>query len=125
MIFTGFTMQTNDLRAGLVSGLAVEILLLLAVFPRQVQIYDMPTAMFFALGLLFLERRQLTAFSVIYPLSCLNRETTILLTLLFAVHFYRTLDRRSYWAHLAFQCVVYAVIFVTIRLIFANAPGQP
>lgn len=100
----------------------VGLLLLMAVFPQH--IYDVPNAMFFSTSLLLLERRQLTAFAVLYPLSCLNRETTILLTLLFAVHFFGQMDRRTYWLHLAFQCMVYALIFVTIRLVFAGAPGH-
>jgi len=114
--------MNSELRAGLFVIVTVGILLLIAVFPQHV--YDLPTAMFFTLSLVCFQRRQLLPYVLLFPFSCLNRETTILLTLLFAVYFFRRMDRRTYLLHLVFQLVVYGVIFLAVRWIFANAPGQ-
>ncbi len=109
-------------RAALFSVLVMELLLLIAVFPLHN--YDVPTAMFFTLSLGFFQRGRLLAYACLFPFACLNRETTILLTVLFAVYFFRRLDRGAYLRHLLFQFVVYVGIYGWLRWRFAGFPGQ-
>lgn len=110
------------MRADLVVILALAALLLIGIFPQHV--YDVPTAMFFTLALLFFQRRQLRTYACLFPLVCLNRETAILLVLLFAVYFASRLPAREYLFFLLFQLVIYAAVFAALRLAFADAPGQ-
>lgn len=110
------------LRADLFAIVVLGIFLLMAASPRQV--YDAPTVMFFTLSLAFFQRRQLLAYELVFPLACLNRETTVLLVVLFAVYFFPRLDRRVYCVHLLCQAIVYGLVFVALRYwLFASAPG--
>ena len=113
----------TDPRASRFALVMIGLLFLLAAFPRHT--YDIPTGMFFTLALVLIRREHLKLYALLFPLICLNRETAFLLTLLFAVYFYRTLDRRSYWLYLMYQGIVYIVIRVVLTWAFANMPGHP
>jgi hypothetical protein len=97
-------------------------LLLISAFPKHT--YDVPTAMFFALALLLVARRQLLAYMLLFPFMCVNRETSILLTILFAIYFWRKLDRRTYLALLAVQVLIFLAIRLTLTWTFADLPGS-
>ena len=112
----------NDLRAEMFVIVMMAAAVSLSKFQRKV--YDLPTALFFTLTLAFFQRRQLRAYALLFPLATLNRETSILLTLLFAVYFFRRLDRRAYLLHLVYQLVIYGTITIALRVIFADLPGQ-
>jgi hypothetical protein len=112
----------NDLRAEMFVIVMMAAAVSLSMFQRKV--YDLPTALFFTLTLAFFQRRQLRAYALLFPLATLNRETSILLTLLFAVYFFRRLDRRAYLLHLVYQLVIYGTITIALRVIFADLPGQ-
>jgi hypothetical protein len=63
-------------------------LLLLPPFFRYTSfVYDFPAVFFFTFGLSLMFRRQWTAYLVVFLLSCLNKETTILLTMVFWLNF--------------------------------------
>lgn len=113
----------DDPRANWFALVMVLTLFILASYPKHT--YDIPTAMFFSLALALLARRQLMPFALVFPLICLNRETAFLLTILFAVYFYRRLDRRSYWLALIYQGTVYLAIRSVLIWAFADAPGRP
>lgn len=98
------------------------VLFLIISFPKHT--YDVPTAMFFTLVLVLFARGHLTAYALLFPLICLNRETAILLTLLFAVYFFRRLERRTYLGLLVFQVLVYVSIRLALMWIFADTPGS-
>lgn len=101
------------------------VLMLFLLITADKHIYDLPTALLFTLALLLLEREKFGVYALLFPLVCLNRESAILLPLLFGVHFARRLERRRYLVHLAYQLVVYGTIRLALVGIFAAAPGAP
>lgn len=104
----------------LLSGILV---LILFMFERKV--YDLSTAFFITLALNLLARKNFKAFYLLYPLSCLNRETTFLLTLLFIVYYYKKLSIRNYVFGLIYQVITYLLIRLFLMYIFRNNPGFP
>ena len=98
------------------------VLFLLIAYPKHT--YDVPTAFFFTLAFALFERRKLKAYVWLFPWICLNRETAFLLPLLFAVHFFHRLDRRSFWFYLCYQVGMFVAIRLALILIFADAPGS-
>ena len=94
--------------------------------PFSRQIYDFTTLWLFTLALALMVRSRWTAFAVLFPLACLNKETSILLTLVFAVHFYRNRDGLSSVAFerlLAYQLLVFVAIRASVAYAFRNNPG--
>lgn len=88
-------------------------------------IYDFATVFLFALGLLLMVRRQWGVYVGLFALACLNKETTILLTLVFAVHFWRRKDigRRHFWGLIAAQAGIWLVSRLALGYAFAANPG--
>src|SRR5215208_210614 len=85
----------------LISSLGVEVFM--SVFSLNSKVYDLSTAMFFAFSFGLLARGKLKAFYLLYPLACLNRESMLLLSLFFAVHFLTRLKLVQYGFSLAYQ----------------------
>lgn len=99
----------------------VSILFLLIMADRQ--LYDLPAAFFMTVALVLMQRRKLGIYAFLFPLICLNRETAILLTVLFAVYFFRRLERRIYLIHVIYQLAMYIAIRLVLLWIFADAQG--
>jgi hypothetical protein len=110
-----------DLRADLFVLLNVELLFPFIV--RDKHIYDVPTAFFFTLALGLLKRERFTAYALLFPLICLNRETAILLTLFFGVYFFQKMAMGEYLARVGYQALVYAAIRIYLFFVLAEAPG--
>jgi len=90
-------------------------------------LYDFPTLAFFTLGLALMIRRRWTAFLVLFPFACLNKETTILLALVFFIHFRPSTGRMSralFVRLLSAQLIVYALIKAGLYLAFKDNPGS-
>lgn len=115
-------------RAGIASTAALIGLACVPVFfgPFSRQIYDFTTLWLFALGLAWMIRSRWVAYAVLFPLACLNKETAILLTLVFLVHFAQHregLSPRGFAGLLVYQVVVFAVIRTSLMYAFRNNPG--
>jgi hypothetical protein len=111
----------DNLREFVLAVVAVEIFLLL--FFRERKVYDISSAALVAWLLGLLARHKFLAFYLVYPFACLNRETTFLLTLMFAHHF--STWYRPQWIYGAtYQLVVFVVIRIALMLHFASAPGS-
>ncbi len=100
----------------------VSLLPLMATFSRQM--YDFATLFFFTLELGLLARRQWKWFLAIFPLACLNRETTFLLSLVFAVHYYPLVERSFLVKMLAAQGLIYVAIRAPLLWLFKDNPGN-
>ena len=108
----------------------ISIFLLLA-FPSMFQpnysnyIYDFPALFLFTLGLLFLKQKKWNYFLILFLVSCFNKETTILLTMIFAIHFYNddTVSRKCYLKFIAIQFVILLLVKILLYFIFINNPG--
>lgn len=112
----------NEWKIALSVIVASEVLALMAVFPPH--IYDIPTAMFFTVSLALFARRKFIPYLILFPFACLNRETTILLTVLFAVFFFGRLEKKAYLILLVSQIIIYAVVFLAVRIAFRDTPGR-
>ena len=94
--------------------------------PFSRQIYDPATLWLFTLGLALMIRSRWRAYAVLFPLACLNKETAILLTLVFAVHFAghkEDLSRRGFVGLLAYQVVIVALVRASVVYAFRDNPG--
>jgi hypothetical protein len=88
-------------------------------------VYDLTVLFLFTLELALLAHFRWWLFLLIFPLVCLNKETAFLLTLVFAVYFWRDgrLSRGRYLEALVFQGVVFVTIKLGLTWIFRNNPG--
>jgi len=95
--------------------------------PFSRQIYDFTTLWLFTLGLALIARARWRAFVVLFPLACLNKETAILLSLVFVIR--RVRCPRAWpgstfrWL-LAYQLVTFLIIRTGLQYVFRNNPGS-
>jgi hypothetical protein len=62
-------------------------------------------------------------FLVLFAVSCLNKETTLLMTVAYAAYFYDRLPRRKFLLYLGIQCLTFGLIYGYLRYHFAANPG--
>jgi len=119
-LFTLFY-NTSSISANLVSILA--LLGLPTMFQYTSFLYDFPALFLYTLGLIFLYKRDWKKFLILYPIACLNKETTILLTLIFFIY-YRPQLRTDYFYKLLFiQLTIFVIIKLLLLVIFSSNPG--
>lgn len=101
------------------------LLTLPTMFRYYSYIYDFPTLFLFTSGLLFLKQKNRKYFLILFFISCFNKETTILLTLIFAIHFYKDQDisKKFYYQFIAGQLLIFLVVKILLYFIFLNNPG--
>jgi len=112
----------SDLREFILAVIAVEVFM--AVFFIENKVYDLSTAMIFAFLFGFLARGKLKEYYLLFPLACLNRETTFLMVIFFAVYFVKRLGIRDWAGGVAYQGSVFTGIRSMIVKIFEENPGQ-
>lgn len=112
--------------AGSLTALGALAFVPLFLYPFSRQIYDFTTLWLFTLVLGCIARRRWAAFVVAFALACINKETAILLTLVFVAHYFlnrRAMTATTFWRLLAFQLIVFAIIRGGIGYIFRNNEG--
>jgi hypothetical protein len=129
----GFVLALRYLMTGIYRApeLAVDLIPMIALlclppfFRYYSYIYDFPTLCLFTLGLAFLVRGRWAAFLVLYPLACLNKETTLLLTLLFVTYEGRggRLTPFLFRRLLVAQLGIYVLIKLGLAGLFHGNPG--
>ncbi len=87
--------------------------------------YDFPALLLFTLGLGLLVRRRFVPFLLLYAVGCLNKETTVLLTLVFALYFLvrNDLGRRRFALLLVAQVAIFVGVKLGLALRFSDNPG--
>ncbi len=87
---------------------------------RYTYIYDFTTLFLFTLGLATMTRQKWETYLLIFIFACVNKETTILLTCIYAIHFFRhpKLNLSTYLFILAIQIVIYTSIKIVIDSLF-------
>lgn len=108
----------------------ITIILLLAI-PAMFQpdysnyVYDFPALFLFTLGLLLLKQRKWNYFLILFLISCFNKETIILLTLIFAIHFYKdsSVSKKVYTQFIAAQLFIFLVVKILLYFIYLNNAG--
>jgi hypothetical protein len=89
-------------------------------------IYDLPTLFLFTLGLMFMARGKWRLFLATFFIGCLNRETMILLTMVFVIYFGigRRQERGQFLRLLLYQTLIYGIVRLILGIIFRNNPGS-
>lgn len=109
-------------------GILFAALILLIPFFRFTHIYDFPTLCLMTLGLSLMVRQRWLAFLGVFLLSAINRETTVLLTLVFSIHYRSRLESmRNPWSFRALliaQIVLYGIIRGGLAMIYKENPGS-
>ncbi len=95
--------------------------------PYGSYLYDSAVLALFTFGLALLVRRKWLAYLVVFALACLNKETTILLPAIFALHFGSEgrWKQRSFLLLLAVQGVLFLAIRFSLQSIYADNLGEP
>ena len=118
------TYMTSD-TAVRVTALVALASLPLTFGPFSRQIYDFTTLWMFALALALMYQQQWPAYLACFAVATVNKETSVLLALVFAVHFFQR--QRMPLTRLVSLLAAQALIFIAIRgliaYIFRNNPG--
>jgi hypothetical protein len=111
---------------GFVMGVQLASLIILpSCFKYGNYLYDFPTLLLFTLGLGLMVRRKWRAYLAVFALACLNKETTILLTMIFWIHFFSGGSSRGAILRLAAaQFFLFALVKGALSLAFSKNPGS-
>jgi hypothetical protein len=113
--------NSSALLPNLVSILA--LLGLPTMFMYTSFLYDFPSLLLYTLGLIFLYNQDWKKFLILYPVACLNKETTILLTFIYFIYYRHKLRADNFYKLLFIQLTIFAVVKVFLFVIFKNNPG--
>lgn len=91
----------------------------------ETKVYDYMTVAMFSFAMAFMARGKHRAFLILFPVATLNRETTFLLTFLYAVWFFRRMPYIQYFLSLAYQVSVYLLEKIIVQIVFSNNGGKP
>jgi hypothetical protein len=88
-------------------------------------LYDFPNICLFTLGLALMVRGRWRVFIPVYLLACLNKETTILLTMIFCIHFLgrARMERKTFVALLLAQLAIFGLVQLGLFLAFRDNLG--
>ena len=110
---------------------ATSLLALLALpvmFRKYSYLYDFPTLLFFTLGLALMVKKKWLMFSMVYVLACFNKETTILLTMLFCIYYLcfssTRLDKSIFTRLFLVQVILYLSVRLVLFYFFHDNPGR-
>ncbi len=104
----------------------IGLLCLPPFFTATNYVYDPPTLMLFTAGLALMERRSWSAYLIVFLLACINKETTLLLTVIFVLVSFTgplQLERRRFWLLLAAQILIVLLARLILMSVFAGNPG--
>jgi hypothetical protein len=87
-------------------------------------IYDMTVLFFMACLLRAMACERNLVYLLVFAVSCVNKETTILISIAFAAVFFRRMEMPRYVVMLAVQLVVFVAIYVTLRVMYSHNPGS-
>ena len=113
--------NTSSWFAGSVSVLA--LLGLPTMFQYTSFIYDFPLLLLYTLGLIFLYKQDWIKFLIIFLVGCINKETTILLTLIFYIYYKSGLKKELFNKLLIAQFAIFILVKSLLYFVFKNNPG--
>jgi len=120
-LFTLFY-DSSALFANLVSILA--LLGLPTMFQYTSFLYDFPTLFLYTFGLILLYKQDWKNFLILYPIACFNKETTILLTIIFFIYYRPRLRTDHFYKLLLIQLTIFVMIKVLLFILFKSNPGS-
>jgi len=86
-------------------------------------IYDFPLLFLYTLGLIFLYKQDWIKFLIIFLIGCINKETTILLTLVFFIYYKSGLRKELFDKLLIAQFAIFILVKSLLYFVFKNNPG--
>jgi len=86
-------------------------------------IYDFPLLLLYTLGLIFLYKQDWIKFLIIFLVGCINKETTILLTLVFYIYYKSSLKKELFNKLLVAQFAIFILVKSLLYFVFKNNPG--
>jgi hypothetical protein len=101
----------------------ISLIMLLPLMIWNEQVNDFTTLLLFSLGLKFMAQAKWKLFFLVYIIGCLNKETTILLSLVFFVCFWHRTKDIFFWKLLIAQMTIYTGLRFAIMWKFHNNPG--
>ena len=119
-LFTLFY-NTSSWVADSVSVLA--LLGLPTMFQYTSFIYDFPLLLLYTLGLIFLYKQDWSKFLIIFLVGCINKETTILLTLIFYIFYKSGLEKELFNKLLIAQFAIFILVKSVLYFVFNNNQG--
>ena len=87
-------------------------------------IYDFPSMSLFALGFFLMVQKKWSWYYFVLLVGLVNKETMIVLALLFAYIHHRNIPASHYWGHLLTQVGLFVIVRGSINWFFKNNPGQ-
>jgi hypothetical protein len=114
--------EDRDLQEFIIAVLGVEVFMI--VFFMECKVYDLSTAMFFAFALGCLARGNFNSFYGLFLISCFNRETTILLSTFFAVHYFWKMETLRYVSGLGMQGFAFLGTRAWLMKLYEGNVGQ-
>jgi len=118
------TFREYDNNSITISLAVLPALFLLRLPYPYAQVYDLATLCLFTLGLALMARNKWPAFAIVYFLGCLNKETAILLSVVFIIYFHRRITGHFFLRLLLTQVVIYGVIRIWLMWQYRNNPGD-
>lgn len=95
------------------------------MFKYYTYIYDFPNLFLFTLAMGLMASQQWNLFLLVFTLATFNKETSILLTMIFYVHYSKnSLDRKIFIKHLIIQLFLFAAIKFILTYLYINNPGS-
>jgi hypothetical protein len=126
MVSIIFSSQSNEssLRRFVLAWLGV--LVFVFIFFLECKVYDPSTALLFAFGLGLMARGKWDVYFAVFAFACVNRETSFLLAMVFAM--YGLVDKwiggwKAWALAVGYQVFLFAAIRVCLVTIFADNPG--
>ncbi|MCP4580058.1 MAG: hypothetical protein GY839_00460 [candidate division Zixibacteria bacterium] len=86
-------------------------------------VYDFSHLFLFTLGLLMMYRERWPAFIIIFVVALLNKETAVMLTVIFVFYFHSKIPRQMFLKLLVMQISIFFIIKLSLYFLFQSNPG--
>jgi hypothetical protein len=103
---------------------ALLLFLVPVVYKGLGHIYDFTVLFFMATLLWAMARERHGLYLLVFAASCLNKETTILMSVAYAAVFFQRMTLSRYAMMLAAQVMIWLAIYVPLRLAYKENPGS-
>jgi hypothetical protein len=87
-------------------------------------VYDFPVLILYTLGLIFLYKQDWKFYLILFFFACINKETTILLTLVYYIYFKKLLKADLFNKLFAAQLVIFILVKVSLFFVYRDNPGS-
>jgi len=105
---------------------SIALVLLLPFQARQIaHLYDFGVLVLMSALLYAMAAERHRLFLLLFAVSCFNKETTVLITIAYAVYFFDRIPRRRFLTFISIQLLLFIVIYGGLLYYFSANPGVP